>query len=456
MFKTFISFTGYFSWVAANVFWMVSIAGAQSIPLDLEGAVRKGLDHNASLDISRAQAREALALSRQAGAGRLPSIQTLASYTRLSDNIPEISFSSDFLPAIDTSFTLAPVELNRMYSEISVEQPVFSGMRLRNQHRAAQLQANASALQVAQEEAEVAFQIRRGYWQLYQALALQEALEESINQIQAHLDDATRRREAGLALQNDVLAAQTRLTEVQLERVEVDNAVQLARLNLNLLTGHSLDAQLSLSTEPAASPIMQPPDDLQSFDTLLPLALRAQPGLQALESQISSFEAQLNASQGAWFPTIALSGRYIYARPNQYFFTEQDQFKATWEAGLVFRWSLWDGNRRSAEVQQARARLDGAEARYQAGREQLSVAVMQRHLEMQRAALSIEAARSNESAAEESFRLVQQQYNEGVALATQVLDAEQALRLARARHLQARADYAIADAAVLEILGRVW
>ena len=419
-------------------------------PLTLDDAVRRGLEHSASLAMTRAQETEARAASRQAGAALQPSIKTLASYTRLSDNIPEISFSGDFLPDFDSTFTLAPIELNRMYSEISIEQPVFSGMRLKNQTRAAKLSATASSLEVDQQEAAVAFQVRQAYWQLFQALAMRDAVSESITQIQAHLDDATRRREAGMALENDVLAAQTRLTEVQLERVEVDHAVRLARLNLNRLTGIPLDVELELSTPPDAT--VTP----QSYEDLLSLAFEAQPGIKALETQITGFEAQLDATRGAWFPTVALNGRYVYARPNQYFFIDQNEFKGTWEAGVVFRWDLWNGNARSAEVQQARARLDGARARLQAGEEQLSVDVTRRYLETQRATAATEVAQRHLAAAEETFRLVQQQYNEGAALAIQVLDAEQALRLARARRLQALADLAVSDAALLEVLGKVW
>jgi outer membrane protein TolC len=51
---------------------------------------------------------------------------------------------------------------------------------------------------------------------------------------------------------------------------------------------------------------------------------------------------------------------------------------------------------------------------------------------------------------------VQQQFQEGVALSSQVLDAELALRAARSRHARALADQAIAGAALLQVEGEVW
>jgi outer membrane protein TolC len=52
--------------------------------------------------------------------------------------------------------------------------------------------------------------------------------------------------------------------------------------------------------------------------------------------------------------------------------------------------------------------------------------------------------------------MIRQQYGEGAALATQVLDAEQTLRVARARHARALADYAIAGAALQQSIGTTW
>jgi outer membrane protein TolC len=65
-------------------------------------------------------------------------------------------------------------------------------------------------------------------------------------------------------------------------------------------------------------------------------------------------------------------------------------------------------------------------------------------------------AEENVREAEESFRIVSNQFEEGMALSADVLDAEEALRRARARRADALADKAIAEAAVLNALGRVW
>ena len=135
---------------------LVQVAPAQTgRSLTAAEAVRLGLDQSPQVQAAREQASAAYAGYRRARSARLPSLNTQASYTRLSDNIPEISFSTDFLPGVDTTFTLAPVALNRYYTEISLEQPLFTGGRIHYGIRAAELgKPRAPALLHPSEQAQ--------------------------------------------------------------------------------------------------------------------------------------------------------------------------------------------------------------------------------------------------------------------------------------------------------------
>lgn len=366
---------------------------------------------------------------------------------RLSSNIPEIDFS---LPGFDSTFTLAPVELNRYYSELSVEQPLFTGGRLHNQIQAAEHEGDAAALEADQARVDLAFEIRRAYWQLYQALAGRDAVRASLAQVEAHLQDVRNQREAGAALEGDVLTAQTRRSEVMLERVDAESAVRTTRLELNRLTGLPLDAEVvptgTVSMEAA----------LGDVEALIDQALDRHPRLEAWREQIAALEARVDAAQGGWFPEVLLNGRYVYARPNDYFFTERSEFKGTWEAGAMLRWTIWDGGRRAAETDVARARLANAAARLESSRRSVAVDVMRGHLQIEHAAEAVEVAAQNVRQAEEAYRVMQRVYDEGAALSADLLDAEQALSAARSRHVRALADLAVARAALKHALGQIW
>ena len=442
--------------LASRAFLLLMVSGAyasepayaQAVDvLTPEESVRIGLDHNARLQAAQAEAAEARAAYRQVRAGQLPSIQSQASYTRLSGNIPEAEFA---IPGLDTTFTVLPVELNRFHSEVSVEQPLFTGFRLRNQIRAADHEADAAELLAEQEAADVAFEIRSSYWRLYEAVAVHNATAAALDRVEEHLRNVENQVEVGAALTSDLLSAQTRRTEVLLEQVEAENRMLVAQLELNRLLGRALDAPVQTVAEIEVEPVSE------ELETLVARAIEARPHLLALEEQVRGLEARFDAARGAWLPEITLVGRYVYARPNPYVFTEQNEFRATWEAGSALRWSLWDGGRRRAETSATAARLDAAEARLTDAREQVAVEVSRQVLELNRATEAVQVALQHVREADETLRVTIRQHEEGMVLAAAVLEAEEAARMAQARRAQARADYAIARAAILNALGQVW
>jgi outer membrane protein TolC len=420
-------------------------AGPQ--PLTPEESVRMGLASSPRVRAAEADAAAARAVSREARAALLPAVRTQASYTRLGGEIPEAEFT---LPGLDTTFTLLPIERDRYHAEIGVQQPLFAGGRLRNRVRAAEGEATAAERLADQERADLAFDVRRAYWSLYGASMVVRATEVAQAQVEEHLRVVRRRLEEGTAIRSELLAAQTRVSEVALERLEAANAVRAARLELNRLIGLPLGEEVQPVPAVAVEPLAGDAGGLAER------AAAAQPRLQAMAEQVGALRAQLGAAEGSRLPELAFVSRYVYARPNPYAFTDQATFRGTWEAGLALQWSAWEGGARAARAGQARERLRGAEARLEHAREQVAVEAMRRFLEAQRSTEAVAVAAENVAQAEEALRVTRVQYDEGFALSAQVLEAERAYRAAQARHARALAEYAIGRAALLHAAGEVW
>lgn len=426
-------------------------ASAQpSVVLTAAEAVERGLAQSHGVTAAQADVAAARAVVRQVRAGLLPTVVSQGTYTRLSDNIPEITVDFPALPGQPAAdYTLAPIELNQYYGQVSVEQPVFTGFRLANSLQSARHSAEAAALTAEQAEVEAAFLVRQAYWQLYRALAVQDATESALRGVEAHLSDVRNRRAAGAALASEVLTAQTRRAEVRLDSVGAANAVRVARLELNRLVGLPLDTH----TRPGDSIAVAPPGP--DLDVLVQRALARQPLLEAIDEERRALEATVDAARSTWYPDVYLSGRYVYARPNPNFFLERDAFKGTWEAGVSARWTVWNGGYRGGEAEEARARLREAEARGRQAREEIVVGVHRQYLEVQRARAAVDVAGQSIDEAREALRVLRERYRAGAALSSDVLDAEAAARRATVRHAQALADYAVARAALLRVIGRV-
>jgi outer membrane protein TolC len=421
------------------------VHGQAGEPLTVEEAVRMALEQNAGLRAARADASAAGDVYRQARAAQLPALRAQASYTRLGSNIPDVEFT---VPGLDTVFTFQAAQLDRTYTEVSVEQPLLGQLRLRHETRAARHEVTAAEQTLEQERVDVAFEVRRAYWTLHRSIAVLATTDAAIAQVEQHLTEVRARVAEGAALRRDLLAAQTRRSEVQLERVEAGNAVRVAQLELNRLIGLPLDSPVQPAT-PVEAAAGEP----------LPATVagpESRPQIAALTEQVRALDEQLRATRASRLPELDFFSRYVHARPNTYFFSEPDRFRGTWELGLAARWDVWEGGRNTARAGESRSRLEAAEARLADARERAAVEITRRRLEVQRATEAVEVAGRNVAEAEESFRVARQQYAEGVATSADVLDAEQALRRGQARRAEALSDQAIARAAVLNATGRVW
>lgn len=406
-----------------------------------------GLEQSNRLKMSQADRQESEAAYKEVRSGRLPVVQGRANYMRLSDNIPSVDFT---IPGTDSTFTVLPVELNQFHTELSIQQPLFTGGRLSRQIEAAGRRTDAAILMEQQEQAEVAFEIRQAYWNLYRAQATTQTLDAALEQVDEHLRDVGSRVEEGTALQAEMLRVRTRRSEVRLEQVEARSRIRMARLELNRLIGLPSDTE----TQPIAREHLKTVP--YGMEDLTENALGQRPDLHAMAEQVRAQETEVEAVKNGWLPEISLVGRYVHARPNQYFFAEQDQFRGTWEAGVALRWNIWSGGQRVHQTERTIAQLRRTEAGFAERRDQIKMEVAQHYLELERAMEAMEAASENIEAAEEAYRSVQNQYNAGTALSSHVLDAEYDRRTAQARYVGVVADYEIAQAALLKAIGQVW
>jgi outer membrane protein TolC len=410
--------------------------------------VEIGLANNRSVQASRAQVAAAEARQWAAQTARLPQLRGQGQYQRLSD-IPEfdIPFPLPDDPGLSESITIAPAIRDRYNLQASVQQPLFTGLRLTNQVRAARHDAAAARHETQATEGEVAYRIREAYWHLKSALAARAVVAKALEQAEAQLADVQNRRAQGMALESDVLAVQARRSEIRLQQLDAADAVRVARLNLNYRMGVPLNTPI----EPTGTVTVQPLAD--SLSTLTARALRQQPELRALDATVQALDASVGVAQSGWLPDVRLQGTYTYARPNPFIVPQEDAFAGTWEVGVALSMDLWNWGRTGAQVDQAQAERRQAEAERADLREAVRLDVTQQVLAVRRAIEAVQVTEQGRQEAEAAYQNLQAQFQQGAALTAELLAAEATFRRAELRHAEARADYAIARAALRRALG---
>jgi len=410
------------------------------LPGTLEECLLLGFRHSRVLTASQLQARSADSRLLEARAQRLPGLTASARYSRLSPVEPG---SLTLPPPSSASIQLTPQSDDSAFLALSLQQSLFAGFGVQAGIDQAEHLAAEARLNLLRAEQELRFEIQTAYWSLIRALEVERVIKESIEQVNAHLREVKDLFAQGLVTANDVLQVEMQLANTVLRRIEAGNTLSLAGARLSLLLGLPYDTVL----RPAPTPL-HPLQEPESLEGLLKQALRSRPELAASAERIHAQEKTMAVARSSFYPSLFLSAGLLTARPNSRFFPPENSFKTTWELGIggsleIGRWSA-----SARQVEQARLQLAQGQEGLALLEEGITLEVIQSFLELKKAREQVSVARLIVCQAEENHRVVREKFLSGLALNSQLLDAELSLLEAGLTLTQAGIDHELAWAAL--------
>jgi outer membrane protein len=436
-------------WFAVTVMLLPSLMIGQTIrELSLEEAISTGVENNRLLQASSARVEAAEARAKEASTTLLPALQLDAGYRRLSDVDP-FAVRVPFLP---DPIEISPTVLNNYHLRLGVQQPLFTGFKLSSNARAAKLLAQASRADNANDRADLIVNINAAYWTLYQTIEIRKLVDENVSRLESYKRDTENLLHAGLATRNDLLKIEVQLASALLSRIDAGNDVQVAMMNLNTLIGQPLDTEIRLASSP-----VDPGEDVAYRDVptsmLIQKALTLRADLQAMESRVEASKASVTAARGNWWPQVFLNGNYYYSRPNQRYMPTRDEFKGTWDVGLLLQLDLWSWGATSDRTDQAQALLRQQQSLQEQLKDKVSIDVMRAHLNVKQSREKMRIARLAVGQAEENMRSTQEKYTQGLATSSELLDAEVALLQSRTSFTGALIQHEISNARLAWAVG---
>jgi outer membrane protein len=429
-----------------------SWTAADKKPLSLDEAVAAGLQTSPGLHASRMRADASAARTREVTAGRLPSLKFGGGYTRLSE-VPPFQVTLPILPN--------PVEVSKNYFNsytlrLGVQQPLFTGFRLEAGTESARFLEKSAGLDLEKDRGEFIFAVKSAYWSLARAGEFEKAVVESVSQVTEHLKDVRAFFDQGLLTKNELLRAELQLSNAEMMRIDARNGVEVARTSLNSLIGLPLSTEVELTTtaESLAAAIPAEPkaaDD--AAESLIQTALSDRPELKSADFRIKASEAGVKAARSGWYPQVFLSGNYYYLRPNQRLMPARDKFYGTWDIGISLTFDIWNWGQTRSQTSQAEAQVAQARDARKLLSDQAVLEVTQSRLALGQARQKTGVAGQAVAQAEENLRITRERFRQGVALNTDVLDAEVALFQAKISRTQAAIDLVLAQARLQKALG---
>ncbi len=423
-------------------------------PLSLEEAIRVALDQSPDLETAEHRTNAAHAAIDQAEAAFYPQLRMSGGYAATDDPVQAFMMTlmqRDFDFAVNFNHPSTTDNLNLRFKAIY---SIYNGGRDRAGREAALATSEAQQQQFAAVQNALVLEVTRAFHTIRKARRLVEVERAAMASMEANLEVAQSRFEQGLALKSDVLDADVRLAEAREREVRARTA--LARSNtlfrsvLGVGEGEPVtaseavdDPELDDLAEQAAAA-----DALQ--DAAQPLDVSRRPEWQAAQSAVEALEQQQRVAFGGYLPRVDAFANYDLNSGLG------DGFEDSWIAGVNIEVDLFDGFLTHSRVHEARARVLESRAWLRRILLDLQAEARQAELGVREAAARLATSTRSVAQAEESLEIAKERYAGGLALMTQVLDAESALSAARQRSIAARADYRIMRASLDWALGRPW
>ncbi len=329
------------------LFIMVSpVLVAQERVLTIEESIAIGLENSKQLHSSQMKQQYADAKAGEAAAALYPSLKAQASYQKLSD-VPAFTIP---LPGFIVNF---PVILNNYSTRATLQQPLFTGWKLQSGANGAEYSAEASKKDVENDKAELVFNIKSAYWNLYRAKDIKRVSDDNVAQISSHLSDIQSMFNQGMATTNDVLKVKVQFSNAKLLQSEAANNVEIAMISFNSTLGISLSTQVGIGSK--LTPMTKEFPEVQK---LLEVAFADRPDLQGLDWRLKAAESGVTGAKAGWSPQIFLTGDYYYARPNQRIFPAVDAFKDSWDVGVTLQFDIWNNLTTVYQTTEAQAQYE--------------------------------------------------------------------------------------------------
>lgn len=404
-------------------------------PLTLSETIRVALANNpdvaaAAWDSEAAQARYDYAVG-----ARWPKLSAVGSYAHHLD-------MQRLLPVQQPG---DPSMLSRdiVSGDLVLTMPIFTGGRLVNQIRAAELLQQSAEHRLARSREELVFNVSSVFYGILAQRQVIKSLEFSGRTLQEHLS----RVDALIAVQKaakvDRMRTEVRLADVQQRLVQEKNVMAIQHRALASLLGLEDRSQVfaiegDLEADEDAS--------VPELDTALATALSDRGNYQSASAALEAQARNVDVARAGRSPTVFLQGSYGGRWATGPTTGTAKELDDVGRIGIGAEIPIFEGGQINSQVQEQRAIFAAARERLRKLELQIRLDIETALLNMRSSHERVVAIQTAVEQAQESLRIERERYDLGKGAIVDVLDAQSALLDSQTNYYRALADMSVARA----------
>lgn len=408
---------------------------AATLELDLEETIQRALLTNPSVKIAEYNRKAAKADYSAAKGARGISISLNHSTGRNGYADPQYNQQLNiWTKGIGNSHS----------NSITASLPIFTGGELQGQ--IGQAKANYRSMLSAEEQAynEMKETATTGYFNMLNATNMKALRQESVDRLQAHLDNVIAQYNVGIVARADVLRSEVELANAQQNYITASNEYDVAEATLNNIIGTPLNTTLklkdSLQYEPYENDIAY----------CLAYSEQHRPELKQAEYAIDSAEAALVVARSGHMPKVYANASNNWGGNGSDWPGDDDE---NWSVGVTASMNVFDSGVTWSKIHAAQENLAKAKESQRQIKDNVELEVRTDYLNLREAEKRITTTQVAVASAEEDYHIAVVRYQAGVGTNIDVMDAQEALTQAKTNYYQALYNYNTSKAALNTSMG---
>ncbi len=417
----------------------------EEMTLTLEDSIHLALSQNPYHLAAGERVKAAKSKIREAAAGFLPSLNAQG-LTTLDEKLFELEFPS-FIPGEPPQ--KVSVDFTRDYQfSMSFSLPLFTGGRLVSGYKQAKYNLQSTEEALRQSKHVTVFNTKRAFYGYLLAEEFVKVAEEAVEVTEKHFKNVKSLYKVGIASKFDLLRSEVQVANLKPQLIKARNNLKIAELSLKTLLGLDLSKSVKIKGD-LAYEAFEP--DLESC---LTRALLNRPEISRLRYQKQMAGEALKLARAVNLPTLALAGTYNFWADKLNF--RKDIWQSYYAVNLVLTVPLFNGFTTSARVAQSKAMIKEIDLNQKGLRDMVKFEVRQAILRIKEAKESLLSQEKNVEQAQESLRIAELNFSEGLATTLDVSSVQAALSQAKTNYSQALYDYVISLAELDRAMGVGW
>lgn len=408
---------------------------AATLELDLEETIQRALLTNPSVKIAEYNRKAAKADYSAAKSARGISIS-------LSHDSGRGGYAD---PQYNQQLRIWTKGIDNSHSNsITASLPIFTGGELQGQ--IGQAKANYRSMLSAEEQAynEMKETATTGYFNMLNATNMKALRQESVDRLQAHLDNVIAQYNVGIVARADVLRSEVELANAQQNYITASNEYDVAEATLNNIIGTPLGTTLLLKDRLQYEPYEN------DMAYCLAYSEQHRPELKQAEYAIDSAEAALVVARSGHMPKVYANASNNWGGNGSDWPGDDDE---NWSVGVTASMNVFDSGVTWSKIHAAQENLAKAKESQRQIKDNVELEVRTDYLNLREAEKRITTTQVAVASAEEDYHIAVVRYQAGVGTNIDVMDAQEALTQAKTNYYQALYNYNTSKAALNTSMG---